>query len=191
MKFIWQFLSRIKSTRSKHMGKFLEFLKELTGFIICSIAHSIHACNSYLIKSLLSYAKKMLSKSIVTKEPITATHLKELLHIYGNPKNSLKNLRLLTIYFTAYAGFLRYDEPSNLRFSDLKFYNDYVKIFIEKSKTDICRQGFWVHIAKTFKRTCPVAILSNYVRRAKFTDDSDLLLSSVLLFLSGNPKIVF
>ena len=33
--------------------------------------------------------------------------------------------------FTAYAGFLRYDELSNLRISDLKFYNDYVNIFIE------------------------------------------------------------
>ena len=46
----------------------------------------------------------------VKKEPVTATHLRELLHIYGNPKNSLKNLRLLAICFTAYAGFLRYDE---------------------------------------------------------------------------------
>ena len=110
------------------------------------------------------------------------THLKELLHIYGNPKNSLKNLRLLAICFTAYAGFLRYDELANLRFSDLKFYNDYVKIFIEESKTDIYRQGFWVHIAQTFKSTCPLAILSNYVRQAKFTDDSDLFLFRALVF---------
>ena len=163
------------------MGKFLEFLKELIGLIICSTAHSIHAICVF-VKSLLSYAKKMHSKLIVKKEPVTATHLKELLHIYGNPRNSLKNLRLLAICFTAYAGFLRYDELSNLRIYDLKFYNDYVKIFIEKSKTRIYRQGFWVHIAKTFKRTCPVAILSNYVSQAKFIDDSDLLLFRALVF---------
>ena len=151
---------------------------------------SLNPCNSYLIKSLLSYAKKMLSKPIVKKEPVTATHLRELLHIYGNPINSLKNLRLLAICFTAYAGFLRYDELSNLRFSDLKSYNDYVKIFIAKSKTDIYRQGFWVHIAETFKRTCPVAILSNYVRQAN-SQMIQTYSSSVLLFLRGNLKIIF
>ena len=124
----------------------------------------------------------MLSKPIVKKEPVTATHLKELLYIYGNPTNSLKNLRLLAICFTAYASFLRYDKLFNLRISDLKFYNDYVKIFIEKNKTDIYRQGFWVHIAKAFKRTCPLAILSNYVRQAKFTDGSDLFFFHALVF---------
>ena len=59
----------------------------------------------------------------------------EGVQFYGNPTNSLKNLRLLAICFTAYAGFLRYDELYKLKISDLKFYKDYVKIFIEKSKT--------------------------------------------------------
>ena len=101
----------------------------------------LNSCNSYLIKSLLSYAKKMLSKPIVKKEPVTATHLKELLHINGNPKNSLKNLRPLAICFTADAGFLRHDELSNLRFSELKFYIDYVKIFIAKAKPIFTDKG--------------------------------------------------
>ena len=124
----------------------------------------------------------MLSKPIVRKEPVTATHLKELLQIYGKTTNSLKNHRLLAICFAAYASILRYDELSNFRIFDLKFYNDYVKIFIRKSKTDIYRQGLWVHTAKTFKRTCPVSILSNYVRQEKFTDDSDLFLFCALVF---------
>ena len=47
--------------------------------LFCS---SLNPCNSYLIKSLLSYAKKMLSKPIVKKEPVTATHLKELFITY-------------------------------------------------------------------------------------------------------------
>ena len=128
---------------------------------------SLNPCNTYHIKSLLSYPKKMLSKPIVKKEPVTATHLIEILHIYGNPTNSLKNLRLLAICFTAYANFLRYDELSNLRISDLKFYDDYVKIFIEKSKT----KGFGFTLLKRLNVLVQVAILSNYVRRAKFTDD--------------------
>ena len=40
------------------------------------------------MKSLLSYAGKVLSKPIVKRDPftvtVTATHLKELLDIYGN-----------------------------------------------------------------------------------------------------------
>ena len=37
---------------------------------------SLNPCNSYLIKSLLSYAKRMLSKP-VNKEPVTATPSKK------------------------------------------------------------------------------------------------------------------
>ena len=76
----------------------------------------------------------MLSKPVVKKESVTATHLKAILYIYENPTNSHKNLRLLAVCFTAYAGFLRYDELSNLRISDLKFYDDLLKSSLKKAK---------------------------------------------------------
>ena len=39
-----------------------------------------------------------------------------------------------------FAGFLRYDEFSALKFSDLKFYEDHLELFIRKSKTDQLRE---------------------------------------------------
>ena len=61
---------------------------------------------------------------------------------------SLKDLRLLALYLTGYAGFLRFNELSNINRKDIVFYDAYAKIFMEKSKTDVYREGKWVLIAK-------------------------------------------
>ena len=53
------------------------------------------------------------------------------------------------------------------------FYRTYVKVFIEKSKTDSCRKGQWVLIARTGKLTCPVSMLKRYLAKANFRADED------------------
>jgi integrase len=40
-----------------------------------------------------------------------------------------------------YAEFLRFSELVNLKRSNIKFYSDHVNLNIEKSKTDIYREG--------------------------------------------------
>ena len=52
-------------------------------------------------------------------------------------KNNLADQHLLTIALIAFFGFMRFSEVSRLRRSDLVFSTTYVKIFIEKIKTDI------------------------------------------------------
>ena len=44
-------------------------------------------------------------------------------------------------------------------------------IFIEKSKTDISRDGAWVIIAKTDSRLCPVKNLMEYIELLNLTDE--------------------
>ena len=36
-----------------------------------------------------------------------------------------------------FTGFLRYDELSKIMYDDINFFNTYMKVFIEKSKTDM------------------------------------------------------
>ena len=43
---------------------------------------------------------------------------------------------------------------SRLRRLDFVFSSTYVKVFIEKSKTDIYREGMWVYIS-TSSKICP------------------------------------
>jgi integrase len=56
----------------------------------------------------------------------------------------------------AYAGFLKSSELLNIRCSDVTFEKSHMAIFIEKSKTDIYRDGQWVVIARTDSDMCPV-----------------------------------
>ena len=49
-----------------------------------------------------------------------------------------------------------------------------LQLFIESSKTDQYRDGAWLVVASSDKITCPVALMSRYLDRAKLSDDSPL-----------------
>jgi integrase len=68
-----------------------------------------------------------------------------------------------------YAGFLRFSELVNLKRSNIKFYSDHVNLNIEKSKTDIYREGKDVIISATNNYICPVAMLSRYLLLANIS----------------------
>ena len=59
-------------------------------------------------------------------------------------------------------GFVRFSEVSRLRRSEFIFSSTYVKIFIEKSKRKIYREGMWVYISASSK-ICPLKQLKYYL----------------------------
>ena len=66
-----------------------------------------------------------------------------------------------------FTGFLRYDELSKIMYDDINFFNTYMKVFIEKSNTDIYRDGKWVTICKGNSEVCPVVNLKRYLELGK------------------------
>ena len=118
-------------------------------------------------------ALRTLGKGDNKKRPISAADLRALVVKHDNGNMSLMDLRTITMCLLAYAGFFRYDELSKLRRSDIVFSATYVKIFVEQSKTDIFRDGKWVFIGRTLLSTCPVSMLSRYLKQAKIPVDSD------------------
>ena len=78
-------------------------------------------------------------------------------------KTNLADQRLLIITLIAFCGFMRFSVVSRLRRSDLVFSSTYVKVFIEKIKTDIYREGIWVYIPASSK-ICPLKQLKGYLR---------------------------
>ena len=58
----------------------------------------------------------------------------------------------------------------------MSFEQDFVKLYIPKSKTDQLRQGNKVLLARTGSTTCPVAMLEKYQAKAKVSLDSQLFL---------------
>ena len=120
--------------------------------------------NTKLMKLTVDAAKRLCSKPTRKKLPLTASNITDIFKkINENDASSLQK-RNFTMMILSFAGFLRYDEVSKLRLSDIKFEENYMKLFIRKSKTDQTNQGNWVIIAETKSDTCPVNILKDYIQ---------------------------
>ncbi len=129
----------------------LKFLHDITG--------RKNPRKNKMAMTALESARRILAKPINKKEPIKPTHLRKLGKILTENPNNLPNYRTLAICCVAFSGFLRFNEVANLRRSDISFHNTYMKIFIEKSKTDIYRDGAHVLIAKTGSISRPYEVL--------------------------------
>ena len=69
----------------------------------------------------------------------------------------------------AFAGFLRFDELSNLKLKVVVSHATYFELFIESSKTDQYREGAVVPIVKTGTDLCPWANLLKYLSQAQLS----------------------
>ena len=125
------------------------------------------------------------------KEPVSPFNLSEIVTKYANEKSSASDLRVATMCILAYAGFMRFDELSNIMASDIVFEPTYVKIFIEKAKNDVHREGHWVIIAKTSTPTCPVVLLSRYLNVLNIKLDEDVYLFRALKYMRKTKSYAF
>ncbi|XP_071093519.1 integrase/recombinase xerD homolog [Haliotis cracherodii] len=85
----------------------------------------------------------------------------------------LYNRRIVSICLLAFAGFLRSAEIIHISRSDILFYKSHMVIFIEKSKTDIYRDGAWLVISRTDSKLCAVACVERYLQAASIHPDCD------------------
>ena len=72
-------------------------------------------------------------------------------------------LRLLNICLIALTGFMRFSKVASIKSYDVIFTEAYMRLFIEKSKTHIYREGVWVYISRSHNM-CPVKHLEDYLR---------------------------
>lgn len=118
------------------------------------------------IKDLLSTSnRRVVAKSSGKKDVISSNCVKDLFIKYSD-STDLFVVRDLVMIVTCFAGFLRYDELSNIRCNEISFHENYVKIVISKSKTDQFREGNEVLLSKLDSMACPFEALSRYVTLA-------------------------
>ena len=89
-------------------------------------------------------------------------HLVALVNRFATPSASLGDIRGVCFCLLAHAGFLRFDELSRLRWSDISFFQDHIELYVSKSKTDQLGKGCILVIASTGTPTCPCAMLLRY-----------------------------
>ena len=123
-------------------------------------------CNSPIVINILEAAKRLLSVPVKKKEPVTPEIMQSLFQRFGGSDATHSDLRLLTLCTLGYAGFLRFSELATLRRCDFVFDTSYMCVFIERSKTDIYRDGASVLVAETATPTCPVALCKRYFNSA-------------------------
>ena len=128
-----------------------------------------------LVKSTLAGAQRLVAHQTTKKEPITVSQLEQLVASKADSMASLYNIRSV-ICLLAFAAFLRLVELAKLVRSDVKIENDMLKLFIQSSKPDQCRDGAWIVVVSSRKATCPVAVMNRYLDRAGLSCDSPFLL---------------
>lgn len=120
-------------------------------------------------KLIMESARRQLTERRGPKKAVTIDMLRILCDKYGKYSASLKDLRFLAMSLLAFAGFLRFNEVSNIRRSDLEIGKDLLRVLIRKSKTDVYKKGNSVHIVRTGTNTCPVKFLERYLDKAGLT----------------------
>lgn len=155
------------ATRCKTSAPLLEAISALSW--VNQLAMVEDTTTHPLVVQVLAGAKRQLACPTVKKEPITPEILTKLVDKFGQEDASLLNVRTLTVVLVGYAGFLRFDELSNLKESDVQILEEHMELFIESSKTDQYRDGAWVVIARTSSKLCPVAMMERYQSLAQIT----------------------
>lgn len=112
--------------------------------------------------NLLESAKRLNSKPIVKKDVVLTDHLIKLCNMFKDSHDVIV-LRDLAMILLGYAGFLRFNELSELKCLDVKFQCDHMVLRIRSSKTDVYRSGKDVFISKGVTVACPFVMLQKYM----------------------------
>ena len=130
--------------------------------------HKLYRLPDPTIRSLptnmLEAIKRLDVHHVNRKEPLTPVIFRKLHYELTMRSGSLEDVRTMVFVVLGFCGFLRYNEIVNVRKGDIVLEEGFVRVFVEKSKTDIYRDGRWVYIA-TGISTCPVGVITYYLRK--------------------------
>ena len=117
---------------------------------------------SAMTKQLIKAGQRILDCATAKgKHPLKVEHLKALQDKFAYA--SLDQLQTVTLATSCFAGFLRWDDLSQIKACDIEFHQGFTKIFQEKHKNDQFREGSWIYIAETETRYCPVSLLKCFL----------------------------
>ena len=85
-------------------------------------------------KNLIECAKRIGSNPVCKKKPVDPTVIRSIIDRHGSEEASVKDLRIAAICSLGFAGFLRFNELSNIQPKHLAFCNGFVKMFVPGNK---------------------------------------------------------
>lgn len=163
-----------KPANSIHVAMYITELldKQVSASVISAAFYAIkwmHNINDFqdptesaFVKNLLDASKRLRSVPVKKKDIVNTEMLQNLCDLFKS-STDLVDIRDLTMILIGYAGFLRYNEISELKCSDITFYDKHLVLKIRKSKTDVYREGREVLIVKGSSSACPYVMLKRYM----------------------------
>ena len=155
--------------------------------------HSIvgyqNPCPTSLSYNVLEGIKRILAYSPTKKSPVTVSQLYEMYNYFGSKTISLSNLRTILICVLSFMGFLRFGEVVKLRRCDIIINKTFLSIFIEKSKTDVYREGSWVYLTKLDTALCPIELISQYFKKGNIRDNCQKYIFRGIITTKSHSKL--
>lgn len=143
-------------------------------FYALKFTHNINGLDdpttNFLVKSMFETAHRLCKVTVNKKSPVDIKHIHALYEALVHNSISLLDFRTMIVCLLGFCGFMRYSEIVAIRRYDILFCRGFLKIFIEKSKTDIYRDGKWLYISACDSKCCPVANLQLYLAKADIID---------------------
>ena len=103
------------------------------------------------------------------KLPLVQMLIRKLFERYS--EGSLDKLQILRLIVLGFFAFLRWDDLSQLRVSNIHLRSDHAAVFLEKRKNDQYREGSWVLVARS-RTFCPVSLIEKFLRMGGHKADS-------------------
>ena len=133
---------------------------------------NVNPCSHFFVANTFEATKRVTAHKIKKKNALSLHDLNKIFVKLNQNKTNLADQPLLTIILIAFCGFMRFSEVSRLPRLDFIFSSTYVKVFIKKSKTEICREGMSVFISASSK-IFPIKQLQFYLALAKIPKNSE------------------
>ena len=92
------------------------------------------------VLNVIEAAKRQNSKKVSKKDIFTNDQIVSLCDKYKDTRDILI-LRDLAFIILCFSGFFRFDEARSLKCNDITFHDDYMSVYVSKSKTDQFRKG--------------------------------------------------
>jgi len=125
---------------------------------------------------VIECAKRTRSLPVSRKKPVNAHVVKSIIDRFRAEGASLKDLRIAAVTSLGFAGVFRFNELANIQPNHIFFHEEFLKVYVPKSKTDVYRDGNYVNISKLESNYCHVAVLRRYIQVADIELSSQLAL---------------
>ena len=125
-----------------------------------------------LCKQIIQAGHRVLGRIPISRKlPLAQMHIRKLFERYS--EGSLDKLQILCLIVLGFFAFLRWDDLSQLRVSDIHLRSDHAAVFLEKRKNDQYGEGTWVLAARS-KTFGPVSLIEKFLHIRGHKTDSPL-----------------